>query len=113
LVECRPLAQGLLTDKYLSGIPADSRAGKPHGFLRPEQITGDKIAKVRHLQDLARARGQTLAQLALTWVLRHPEVTSALIGASKVAQIEDAVGSLEGTKLAAEELRQIDGILAG
>ena len=108
-----PLAQGLLTDKYLSGIPADSRAGKPHGFLRPEQITGDKIAKVRHLQDLARARGQTLAQLALTWVLRHPEVTSALIGASKVAQIEDAVGSLQGPKLAAEELRQIDGILAG
>src|SRR3954447_11565150 len=83
-----PLAQGLLTDKYLAGIPADSRAANPHGFLRPEQISADKLAKVRRLQELARARGQTLAQLALAWVLRHAEVTSALIGASRTAQIE-------------------------
>src|SRR6266567_4735913 len=78
-----PLAQGLLTDKYLNGIPADSRAGKPHGFLKREQVTDDKLAKVRRLQGLAQARGQTLAQMALAWVLRHPEVTSALIGASR------------------------------
>src|SRR5213594_4079861 len=71
-----PLAQGMLTDKYLNGIPPDSRAAKPDGFLRPEQITEDKIGKVRRLQELASARGQTLAQMALAWVLRHPEVTS-------------------------------------
>ena len=108
-----PLAQGLLTDKYLSGIPADSRAAKPHGFLQPDQITADKLAKVRRLQELARARGQTLAQLALVWVLRHAEVTSALIGASRTAQIEDAVGALQNTTLAADELRAIEQILAG
>lgn len=78
-----PLAQGLLTDRYLQGIPADSRAAKPDGFLKPEQVTDDKLEKVRRLQELARARGQTLAQMALAWVLRHSEVTSALIGASR------------------------------
>ncbi len=108
-----PLAQGLLTDRYLNGIPGDSRAGKPHGFLRPEQVTEDKIAKVRRLNELAQARGQTLAQLSLAWVLRHPEMTSALIGASRVSQIEDAVGTLKNLTFTAEELQTIDQILTG
>ncbi len=106
-----PLAQGLLTNKYLGGIPEDSRAAKPHGFLRPAQITDEKLAKVRRLNDLAQARGQTLAQLALAWVLRHKGVTAALIGASKVAQIEDGVGALAKLEFAAEELAMIEEIL--
>lgn len=108
-----PLAQGLLTDKYLSGIPADSRAAKPHSFLKPEQITDDKLAKVRRLHDLAQARGQTLVQLALAWVLRYPAITSALIGASRPEQIEEAVGALANTTLADAELQAIEDILAG
>lgn len=107
-----PLAQGLLTDRYLQGIPADSRAAKPHGFLRPEQITEDKLAKVRKLNELAQARGQSLAQMALAWVLRHPGVTSALTGVSRVGQLEDSVGTLKKLDFTAEELAAIDGILA-
>lgn len=106
-----PLAQGMLTDKYLHGIPADSRASKPHGFLRPEQITPEKLEKVRRLNEIALRRGQTLAQLSLTWVLRNPEVTSVLIGASKASQVEDAVGMLKHPPLAEEELREIEQIL--
>jgi L-glyceraldehyde 3-phosphate reductase len=106
-----PLAQGLLTNKYLGGVPADSRAGKPNGFLRPEHITDEKLAKVAKLNDLAQARGQTLAQLAIAWVLRHPEVTSALIGASRVAQVDDAVGALANLTLSSDELAQIEKIL--
>lgn len=107
-----PLAQGLLTSKYLAGIPADSRAGKATGFLRPEHVTADKLDKVRALAVIAQARGQSLAQLAIAWVLRHPGMTSALIGASRVAQIEDAVGALERLDFSSEELAKIDGILA-
>jgi len=107
-----PLAQGLLTDKYLNGIPADSRAGKPHGFLKREQVTDDKLARVRRLQELAQARSQTLAQMALAWVLRHSEVTSALIGASRWEQIYDAVGALKTLNFANEELQTIEHILA-
>ena len=107
-----PLAQGLLTDKYLNGIPADSRAAKPHGFLKSEQITGDKLAKARRLQDLAQARSQTLAQMAVAWVLRHSEVTSALIGASRSEQIDDAVAALENLSFSHEELQTIENILA-
>ena len=106
-----PLAQGLLTDKYLHGIPSDSRASKPHGFLRPEQITQEKLAKVRRLNEIALGRGQTLAQMSLAWVLRHPEVTSVLIGASKVSQVEDAVGIVKPPPLSEEELRKIEQIL--
>jgi L-glyceraldehyde 3-phosphate reductase len=108
-----PLAQGLLTNKYLGGIPEDSRAAKPHGFLRPEHVTDERVAKVRRLNELAQARGQTLAQLALAWVLRHPEVTSALMGASRVAQVEDAVAALQNLSFTAEELATIEKILAG
>ena len=108
-----PLAQGMLTDRYLREIPADSRAAKPHGFLRPEQLTEERLAKVRRLNDLAKTRGQTLAQMALAWCLRWPAVTSALIGASRPAQIEDAVGVLRSTGFTAEELAAIEGILKG
>jgi len=107
-----PLAQGLLTDKYLAGVPTGSRASKPHGFLRPEQITGEKIAKVQRLNELAQARGQKLSQLALAWVLRDPTVTSALIGASRPEQVEDAAGALRAGPLSTDELATIETILA-
>jgi len=106
-----PLAQGLLTNRYLAGIPADSRAGKPTGFLRPEQIKPETLAKVRALDALARARGCTLAQLAVLWLWRRPEVTSVLIGASRVAQIDDLHGALSQPPLAAGESAEIDRIL--
>ena len=105
-----PLAQGLLTDKYLSGIPDDSRAGKAHGFLRPEQVTAEKLSQIQSLSEIARARGQKLAQMAIAWVLRHPGMTSALIGASKVSQIEDAVAALAHAEFTAAELARIDEI---
>ncbi|MES1177275.1 MAG: aldo/keto reductase [Myxococcales bacterium] len=107
-----PLAQGLLSDKYLAGgIPTDSRAGKAHGFLRPSHVTDDKLHKIRQLQQMAQNRGQKLAQMAIAWVLRHPGMTSALIGASKVSQIEDAVGALANTQFSAAELAEIDAIV--
>ena len=108
-----PLAQGMLTDRYLNEIPSDSRAGKPHGFLRPEHVTDEKVAKVRQLNELAQERGQTMAQMALAWVLRHPGMTSALIGASRVKQVEDAVGALNTLDFSAQELDRIENILAG
>jgi L-glyceraldehyde 3-phosphate reductase len=107
-----PLAQGLLTDKYLDGIPEDSRAGKPHGFLRPEQITKDRLVQVRKLKEMAQARGQTLAQMALAWVLRHPGMTSALVGASRVEQVEDNVAALSNLAFSEQELQTIEEILA-
>jgi len=106
-----PLAQGLLTDKYLAGIPAGSRAAKPHGFLRPANITEDKLAKVRRLNEMAQARGQTLAQMALAWVLRHKGMTSVLVGASSVSQVEDNVATLNNLAFADEELAEIEKIL--
>ena len=106
-----PLAQGLLTDKYLGGIPEGSRASKAHGFLKPAHITDDRIAKVQKLNALAQGRGQTLAQMALAWVLRHEGMTSVLIGASKVSQIEDAVGMLSKVEFSGDELQQIENIL--
>jgi L-glyceraldehyde 3-phosphate reductase len=106
-----PLAQGLLTDRYLSGIPEGSRASKAHGFLKPAHITDDKIAKVQKLNAIAQQRGQTLAQMALAWVLRHETMTSVLIGASKVSQIEDAVGMLNKVEFSGEELQEIENIL--
>ncbi|HEY3500923.1 MAG TPA: L-glyceraldehyde 3-phosphate reductase [Polyangiaceae bacterium] len=106
-----PLAQGLLTNRYLGGIPGDSRAAAAHGFLKSDQVTPDTLSKVRNLDALARERGQTLAQMALAWVLRHPTLTSALIGASRIAQIEDAVHALDHAGFSEEELRTIDRIL--
>jgi L-glyceraldehyde 3-phosphate reductase len=105
-----PLSQGLLTDKYLNGIPQGSRASKPHGFLKAEQITAEAIAKVRTLNELAAAREQSLAQMALAWVLRDPRVTSALIGASSVQQIDENVKALNKLDFSAEELAAIDAV---
>ena len=108
-----PLAQGLLTDRYLQGIPADARAGKPHGFLRPEQIDAAKLAKVRALGEIARERGQPLASLALGWALRDRRVTSAIIGASKVSQLEQCVAAAQSAPFSPDELRRIDAITLG
>jgi len=106
-----PLAQGLLTNRYLNGIPEGSRASKSHGFLKPNQITDDKIDKVKKLNELAQSRGQTLAQMALAWVLRHETMTSVLIGASKVTQIEEAVNMLSKLDFSSDELEKIESIL--
>jgi L-glyceraldehyde 3-phosphate reductase len=106
-----PLAQGLLTNRYLAGIPTDSRAGHDPRFLKPEHITADKLTKIRQLDSLAKVRGQSLAQMALIWVLHNPAITSALIGASKVSQIEENVAALKNPKLSAEEISGIDRIL--
>jgi len=106
-----PLAQGLLSGRYLDGIPQDSRAAKPHGFLRPQHVTEEKLSKVRALKTVAGRRNQTLAQLALSWVLRHPGVTSALIGASSVGQLEENVAASYAPPLSEEDLREIDAIL--
>lgn len=106
-----PLAQGLLTNKYLSGIPADSRAAKSTGALKKDDITEDKLKKVELLNKIAKERGQSLAQMALAWVLRGGRVTSALIGASKVNQIEENVAALNNLEFSKEELQRIDEIL--
>lgn len=107
-----PLAQGMLTNKYLNGIPADSRAAKEHGFLRPEALTVERVDQIRSLNDLAARRGQTLAQMALQWVARLPVVTSVLIGASRLAHIDDALGILNAPEFSAEELSGIERVLS-
>ncbi len=106
-----PLAQGLLTDRYLDGIPGDSRAGKPHGFLRPEHVTEEKLMRVRKLGEIAMSRGQSIAQMALAWVLRHNAVTSAVIGASSVKQIEENAAIVDRPDFSPDELQRIDDIL--
>ena len=106
-----PLNKGILTDRYLNGIEPDSRAAGPSVFLRPEELNEEKLVKVRKLNNLALERGQKLSQMALAWVLRGGRVTSALVGASKVSQIEDAVGSLNNLTFTAEELARINTIL--
>jgi L-glyceraldehyde 3-phosphate reductase len=107
-----PLAQGLLTGRYLAGIPADSRAGQDKRFLRPEHLTDQRLAQIQALNALAQARGQSLAQMALAWVLRHPAITTALIGASKPSQVDDCVGAVQRLSFSAEELAAIEKILA-
>ncbi len=108
-----PLAQGLLTSKYIGGIPSDSRAAKPSGALKQDQISEDRLGRVRRLNEIAQQRGQSLAQLAIAWVLRHPNMTSALIGASRVSQVEDCVAALDNLDFAAEELAAIESVLKG
>jgi L-glyceraldehyde 3-phosphate reductase len=108
-----PLAQGLLTGRYLAGIPADARAARDPRFLKPEHITEEKLGKIRRLDALARTRGQSLAQMALLWVLRDPVITSALIGASKVSQIEENLAALKSPPLTATELAEIERIVTG
>lgn len=106
-----PLEQGLLTDRYLAGIPTDSRAAKEHGYLDRKEITAEKLARVRKLGELAALRAQSLAQMALAWVLRHPTMTSVLFGASRVEHVEDAVAALRRLDFSPAELQEIDEIL--
>lgn len=108
-----PLAQGLLTNRYLGGIPPESRAARDPRFLKPEHITEEKLGKIRKLEALAQKRGQSLAQMALAWVLRDPVITSALIGASKTSQIEENVAALNNAKFSVEEIATIERILSG
>lgn len=107
-----PLAQGLLTDKYLHGIPANSRAAKSTGFLQLSQVTDEKIAKARQLNEIAAKRGQTLAQMALAWILTDERVTSVIIGASSVRQLKDNLMTINGLSFTGEELKQINRILS-
>jgi L-glyceraldehyde 3-phosphate reductase len=107
-----PLAQGLLSDRYLQGIPADSRAARDF-FLKKKDIGEAMLTKVRALNEIAKQRGQTLAEMAVAWVLRDPRVTSALVGTSKVSQVDDNVAALKNLKFSSEELEKIDGVLAG
>ncbi len=106
-----PLAQGLLTGRYLRGVPEDSRAARPHGALREDEVTPDRRARLVRLDEIAAARGQSLAQLAIAWVLRRATVSSALVGASRVSQLEDNVAALDNLALSDEELRRIDAAL--
>jgi len=108
-----PLAGGQLTDRYLQGIPADSRAASGSRFLNPDQLTEEKLATVRALNAVAERRGQKLSQMALAWVLRGGKVTSVLIGASKTSQLDDAVGMLANRTFSTQECEEIDAILAG
>jgi len=107
-----PLAQGLLTNRYLAGIPPIRARPTTPRFLKPEHITTEKLGKIRKLDALAKDRGQSLAQMSLAWVLRQPAITSALLGASKVAQIEENVAALKNLAFAPDELKAIEGILA-
>src|SRR5690606_22690088 len=111
-----PLEQGILTSKYLdpeNPIPPQSRAADPDGFLRESQVTEAVIQKVRKLNEIAKERGQTMAQLAIAWTLRDPRVTSALIGARNPQQIEDCVGALKNLDFTGDELSRIETILSG
>lgn len=106
-----PLAQGLLTNKYLGGIPTDSRAAKPHGALQESAITEDRIRQIRALDAIARDRGQSLAQMALAWLLKDPRITSVLIGASRPEQLADSLKCLENLQFDKEELARIEAVL--
>jgi L-glyceraldehyde 3-phosphate reductase len=106
-----PLAQGMLTDRYLKGIPEDSRAAKPTGFLKTSELTEEKLAVIKKLNDIAKDRDQSLAQMALTWLLKDKRVTSVLIGASSVEQLSNNLAALDNTSFTAEELSAIEAIL--
>ena len=106
-----PLAQGILTDKYLNSIPADSRAGKIHGYLKKEQLTDDKMSKVKALNEIAKNRNQSLAQMSVSWVLNNKTTTSALIGASKPEQIIELVKTIDNHNFSNDEINQINSIV--
>jgi L-glyceraldehyde 3-phosphate reductase len=107
-----PLAQGLLTQKYLKEIPPDSRAAKPDTFLSREDVTEQVLRKVHCLNEIAQQRGQSMAQMAIAWVLRKPVITSAVFGASRVEQVEDIVGALDNLEWTEEELAAVESCLA-
>ena len=110
IITFSPLAQGLLTNRYLQGIPADSRVHTDGRFLKEKDITPEKIAQINALNDIAQARGQTLAEMALAWLLSHDEITTVLIGASKTSQILDNIKAVQNMSFTAEELEAIDRI---
>ena len=111
LIAFSPLAQGLLTDRYLKGIPAGSRASKPHGFLKQKDITPEKLSKIKKLNEIALSRGQSLAQMAIVWLLKDKRVTSVLIGASSVEQLNVNLGALKKMEFTKEELGKIEEVL--
>ena len=111
LIAFSPLAQGMLTNRYLKGIPEGSRASKPHGFLKENDLTPERLAKIRKLNDIAISRNQTLAEMAIAWLLKDKRVTSVLIGASSVAQLMDNLGALKNTSFSKEELEKIELVL--
>jgi L-glyceraldehyde 3-phosphate reductase len=106
-----PLAQSLLTNKYLNEIPKDSRAAKPHGFLQESQVTDQTRAKLKALNSIAEERNQSLAQMALAWILKDKRVTSVLVGASKTTQLADSLRCLNNTTFSEEELTSIEEVL--
>ncbi len=106
-----PLAQGLLTNKYLGGIPAGSRAAKSHGALKISQITPEVLNRIAALNQIATGRGQSLAQMAIAWLLKDKRVTSVLVGASSVSQLEDSLNALKNTGFSSDELERIEQIL--
>jgi len=106
-----PLAQGMLTNKYLQGIPADSRAAKPHGFLKASEITEERLQQIRKLNEIAQRRKQSLARMALAWLLKDKRITTVLIGASSVEQLNDNLACLEQLEFSSAELDEIEQIL--
>lgn len=108
-----PLEQGILTNKYLKGIPSDSRAGRDGRYLKKDQLDEATLDKVRKLNDIAQERGQTLAQMAIAWLLKDERITSVLVGVSRLSQLKDNIDSLENLNFSAEELNRIEGILQG
>jgi L-glyceraldehyde 3-phosphate reductase len=106
-----PLAQGMLTDKYLDGIPEGSRAANPHGFLKTTDITGERLKQIRQLNEIAKRRGQSLAQMALAWLLKDKRITSVLIGASSVEQLENNLGAMENRDFSTANLNEIEDVL--
>ncbi|MDH7461130.1 L-glyceraldehyde 3-phosphate reductase [Chitinophagaceae bacterium 26-R-25] len=106
-----PLAQGMLTDKYLKGIPEGSRAAKEHGFLKEKDITPERLQKIQKLNDLAKTRNQSLAQMALSWLLKDKRITTVLIGASSVAQLDNNIDALNNIDYSESELKAIEDIL--
>jgi L-glyceraldehyde 3-phosphate reductase len=111
LIAFSPLAQGLLTDRYLNGIPEGSRASKQHGFLKQRDITAEKLGKIRKLNEIAHSRGQTLAEMAIAWLLKDSRVTSVLIGASSVEQLRDNLAALTKPEFSRDELERIEKVL--
>jgi L-glyceraldehyde 3-phosphate reductase len=107
-----PLAQGMLTNRYLNGIPADSRAAKEHGFLKTNDITSEKLDKIKSLNKLAVERGQSLSQMAIAWLMRKPVITSVLIGVSTIEQLDANIATLDNISFTEEELTRIENILA-
>ena len=107
-----PLAQGALTDKYLKGIPAGSRASREGTTVAQRYLSDEQLEKIKQLNQLAEERGQTLAQMAIAWILRRPEVTTVLVGASRVSQLDNSLVALECTGFSENELKRIDEILA-